>query len=159
MRRRVAQKRMWLQEGRKSKNQCWAVFIFYGRPFSVALTHFIPIFSFNTPGNYQKTLRLSADFRGYRKGWNVFSSNNKWIKAKKPSNLIQPKSSNTGRPHFEKLDTPWYTLKHFTLKKPATKHKTTSRCPASFPFLKFLKKLSEKKLQHKAFCIYNTRNC
>ena len=131
------------------KTQLWAVFIFYGRPFTVTLAHFIPIFSFNTPWNHQKILRHSANFRRYWKGWNVFSSNsnNKWIKAKKRSKLMQPKSSNSGLTHFDKLGTHWHTLIHVTLKsdqtrhsKKAIRHKATSRCSMSYPSLKFSKK-------------------
>ena len=47
---RVAQNRKYVhKEKRASKRQRWVLYILLGRPLMVTLTHFVPIFSFNTP--------------------------------------------------------------------------------------------------------------
>ena len=37
----------------------WAAYVFHERLFKVALTHFIPMFSFNISRNHQETSRFS----------------------------------------------------------------------------------------------------
>ena len=46
-----------------SKNQYWAAYVRHERLFKVALTHFIPMFSFNISQNHQETSRFSLWFQ------------------------------------------------------------------------------------------------
>ena len=43
-------------EGGGLKNQHWALYILHGGNVMLTLTHFVPVFSFNTPRNRKGTL-------------------------------------------------------------------------------------------------------